>query len=59
MKEVFRSNLGKKAVKATIWGAVGLAIAAAGNGLLILAMKFFIGDNIDGAIKCHNILNHL
>lgn len=39
LKEVFRSNLGKKVVKAMIWGAVGIAIAAAGNGLLILIME--------------------
>jgi large-conductance mechanosensitive channel len=42
MKELFRSKLGKNAVKALIWGLIGIAIAAAENGLLILVIE--IGD---------------
>jgi hypothetical protein len=49
MKELLRSNIGKKAVKAMIWGLVGIAIAAAGNGLLILAIEFLDIENMGSA----------
>jgi hypothetical protein len=47
MKELFRSKLGKNAVKALIWGFVGFAIAAAGNGLLILVLETGNTKNIE------------
>lgn len=48
MKELLRSNLGKKAVKAMIWGLVGYAIAAAGSGLLFLVIEVGHINNIEG-----------
>lgn len=47
MKEILRSRIGKIAVKAMIWGVVGFAIVAAGNGLLILVMEI---DNMEDII---------
>lgn len=48
MKELLRSKIGKKVFKAMIWGVVGFAIAAAGNGLLILVMETFSPKNAEG-----------
>ena len=48
MKELLGTKLGKISVKVLTWGLVAFVISTAGNGLLLLIMKF--NDKIIGEV---------